>query len=75
MLILKKIMPHISIINHNSKCWAVQPHTRGISTTQVAVHRRRCYNTAGLESLLCKYEYLKQNVWTIYYENCADGGV
>ena len=61
----------ITIINLNLKCWAGQPHTRGSSTTQGTVHRRRCKNTAGLESLSI-YKYVKQNLWTPFYEKYVD---
>ena len=41
---------------------------RGSSTTQATVHRRRCKNTADLESLSI-YKYVKQKLWTPFYEN------
>jgi hypothetical protein len=39
----------------------------GSSTTQATVHRRRYKNTGGLESL-SKYKYVKQKLWTPFYE-------
>ena len=68
MLIFFKIMPKITIINHNLKCCAGQPHTRCSSTTQATVHRRRCKNTAGLGSLSI-YKYVKQNFGPLFTKN------
>ena len=44
------------------------------STTQATVHRRRCKNTSGLESLSI-YKYVKQKLWTSFYEKYVDWGV